>query len=141
MEFQDNGNLIPGIFLMTIEDFEKTFGHNEHRRKLLIGLKIAIKDLSDFGCKTIYIDGSFVSQKELPNDFDCCWDHEDVDLEGLDNKHPLFFNFDNSRKLQKEKYEGEFFLAKMNASPFDKYLDFFQKDRDGEPKGIVQIKI
>ena len=39
---------------------------------------MAIDSLRRAGCRTVYIDGSFATSKEIPNDFDVCWDEEDV---------------------------------------------------------------
>ncbi|WP_339706057.1 hypothetical protein [Algoriphagus aquimarinus] len=139
--FDKNGNLPKGIHLMTLENFELQFGYNDRRRKLIEGLKEGIKNLKDCGCITIYIDGSFVTKKENPGDFDACWDHEGVDLSKLKNRYPVLLDFSNSRRNQKDKYGGEFFLAKREAAPFAIFLDFFQTDRNGFSKGIVQINL
>jgi len=36
------------------------------------------------GCRTAYVDGSFVTAKEDPEDFDGCWESEGVSLKALD---------------------------------------------------------
>lgn len=141
ISFQKNGNLIPGVHIMTIDEFESVFGFNEHRKKLIIGLKKGIEDLRNCGCRAIYIDGSFVSTKENPADFDACWETTDVDLKKLENHCPILIDFSDERKNQKLNYLGEFFPANAFASPFDIYLNFFQLDRDYKPKGIVRINL
>ena len=40
-------------------------------------------------CQTGYLDGSFVSSKLEPGDFDACWDEKGVDLDKLD---PVLLN-------------------------------------------------
>ncbi|MBK7638926.1 MAG: hypothetical protein IPJ22_02410 [Bacteroidetes bacterium] len=139
--FQHNGNLEKGIHIMTISDFERKFGFNDHRKKLIKGLKKGIIELKDCGCKRIYIDGSFVTKKEIPNDFDSCWDDDGVDILKLKSLYPTIIDFDNQRKNQKIKYYGEFFPARIKASPYDIYIDFFQFDKNGDPKGIIQINL
>lgn len=141
VDFQADGNLIVGIHLMEIDSFEDQFCYNERRRILFHGLKKAIGHLKDCGCTTIYIDGSFVTKKEFPGDFDACWELKGVDLARLKNFYPILIDFADGRRNQKNEYLGELFLAELNASPYDLYIDFFQKDRDGNPKGIVQINI
>ena len=42
------------------------------------------------------------------------------------------------REAQKAKFGDEMFIA--NA-PGNRFLDFFQLDRDGGPKGIIQINL
>jgi len=59
-EFDENGNLPPGIYWASWEEILNKFGYTEHRRKLIDGLHKGITALSEVGCKEIYIDGSFV---------------------------------------------------------------------------------
>ena len=66
LSYQENGNLVPGKHEMAVEEFIKVFGYNKHRAKLIEGFKKAIAELKEVGCKTIYIDGSFVSKKNKP---------------------------------------------------------------------------
>ncbi len=87
------------------------------------------------GCRRAYVDGSFVTSKEVPGDFDGCWDHVGVDFDALD---PVLLDFDGHREAQKAKFEGEMFIADAPGNPF---LEFFQLDRDGRPKGIIQINL
>ncbi len=143
LTFQPNGNLANGVHLMTIDEFEAFFGYTEHRRKLISGLKRGMAQLKDCGCKEIYIDGSFVTTKETPNDFDACWNADGVDLKKLQSQYPIIIDFDNDRINQKRMYFGEFFPAQIPASnkPLILYYYFFQRDRDGNPKGMIQINL
>ena len=126
---------------MSIDEFEIEFGFNKIRKTLIEGLKLGIEHLKDCGCKNLYIDGSFVTKKEIPSDFDACWDEDGVDLARLISTYPTIVNFDEGRKYQKLLYGGEFFLMNTKASPYDTFINFFQKDRDGNKKGIVNIKL
>jgi hypothetical protein len=141
MIFQDNGHLLPGIHEMEMQVFEDVFGYNSHRMQLIAGFKLGVSHLKICGCKNIYVDGSFVTKKELPEDFDACWDENGVDLNRLKNDFSTIIDFREHRKYQKLKYKGEFFPMRINASPYDIYLNFFQKDRNGLSKGIIKIKI
>ena len=137
--FQETGNLSPGIHWAEWKELEERFGINLHRRKLLKGLKAVIASLRKAGCRAIYIDGSFVTVKELPNDFDGCWSVEGVDPDLLD---PVLLDFSNGRAAQKAKYGGELFPAELIEGGSGKtWLDFFQQDRNGNPKGIVGIRL
>ena len=84
------------------------------------------------------LDGSFVSQKELPNDYDGVWNTNGVDPCRLD---PILLDFSNGRAAMKSKYLGELFPSTAAAFPSVLYLDFFMKDRNGVPKGVVQIDL
>ena len=114
----------------------KRFGGNGQRRKLLRGLKEALDLLRDAGCRRVYLDGSFVTDKESPNDIDVCWDVDGVDPMSLDS---VFFDFDNLRAAQKAKFGAEFFPAQA-PQRLKTFLDFFQIDKEaGEPKGIIEL--
>jgi hypothetical protein len=72
----------------------------------------------------------------LPEDYDGAWDMLGVDPTLLD---PVLLNFSNSRAAMKAKYGGELFPAMGVAASGILYRDFFLKDRNGVPKGVVQI--
>lgn len=92
------------------------------------------------GCRTVYIDGSFVTTKEKPGDFDGCWDPEGVDFDRLAGS--VLLNFENQRAAQKSRFRGEMFLSNTRADAAGAlFLDFFQKDQDGYPKGIVALDL
>src|SRR5712691_12190048 len=136
--FQADGALPPGLHDATWEEFFRRFGTNEHRRSLLTGLKAALDALRAAGCQTVYIDGSFVTAKEVPNDFDGCWDIDGVDPALLD---PILLTFDYGRAAQKAKYLGEFFPGQLSeGGSGTTFLEFFQIDKEsGNPKGIIAV--
>ena len=82
--------------------------------------------------------GSFVSAKPLPNDYDGTWETVGVDPGQLD---PVLLDFSNRRAAMKSKYLGELFPETFSAQPSVLFRDFFQSDRDGVPKGVVQIDL
>ena len=47
-----------------------------------------------------------MTSKDLPNDYDACWEEPDVDPTALD---PVLLTFDPGRVTQKAKYMGEMF--------------------------------
>jgi len=101
-----------------------------------------MEQLREAGCPTVYIDGSFVTNKLIPGDFDACWEVRGVDMNKLQSIAPALLKFDPKRAAQKAEYGGEFFPA---GSPADSlgtlFLDFFQRDREGNPKGIISIDL
>jgi hypothetical protein len=129
-----------GIHLLTLTEFKEIFAFNPHRRNQFNGLITALKDLKYAGCSTVFIDGSYVTKKPLPGDYDACWDTNNIDMSKLD---PAFRDFSNGRASQKEKYEGEFFPALANADATGtKYLDFFQVEKhSGNKKGIICLDL
>ncbi|MGH9601215.1 MAG: DUF6932 family protein [Terriglobales bacterium] len=138
--FQAGGNLPPGVHKGTWEEIRARFGGNPHRRKLLRGLRKAFKSLKAAGCRTVFLDGSFVTAKDLPPDYDACWDVKGVVPNRLD---PVFLDFSRGRAAQKAKYLGEFFPADLPEGASGKaFLEFFQTDKEtGRRKGIVAIDL
>jgi hypothetical protein len=104
--FDKRGNLPPGIHRATWKEINRRFGGNLHREALLSGLYSALENLQNAGCETVYIDGSFVTTKEKPSDFDGCWDIDNVSLDLLD---PVLMDFTKRQAAQKKKYRGELF--------------------------------
>lgn len=140
--FKSNGVLPSGIHWSTIEEVKEKLCFSERRIQLVLGLEIAIVSLKSAGCETIYLDGSFSTFKEIPSDIDVCWELINVDLNILIVIEPVLFDFTFGRKAQKDKFGCEFFPADFIAESPDKtYFNFFQQDKDGNPKGIIGLKI
>ncbi len=138
--YDENGNLPPGIHPASWQEIEAAFGDSPQRAALLAGLREALLCLRVAGCRTVYLDGSFVTAKEDPTDFDACWEAAGVDASLLD---PILLDVAPPRTAQKQRFGGELFPASLVAEPKSGvyYLEFFQHDRDGKPKGIVQIDL
>ena len=131
--------LPPGIHDATLQEIEQRFATNDKRRALFEGLKRGVESLRRAGCKAIFLDGSFVSDKLNPGDFDACWDPVGVSATKLDL---VLLNFDDGRREQKLKYGGEFFPSSAKADGTRTYVEFFQVDKDtGKAKGIIRIQL
>ena len=83
------------------------------RRMMLSGLRAAMLNLKGAGCQTIYVDGSFVTSKEVPNDYDACWNEAGVDPTTLDRV--LLMTSIPGRDIQKARYLGEFLPRVRNG--------------------------
>ncbi len=138
--FGAGGNLPPGIHPASWDEIVTRYATNTRRRELLDGLLDALRSLKAAGCRVAYLDGSFVTAKELPGDFDACWEVAGVDASRLDRG---LLDFSNRRAAQKARYGGELFPAETAAEPAGTtFLDYFQHDRDtGQPKGIIAIDL
>ena len=134
------GNLPPGIHDATWQELYLAFGSTPHRQRLLEGLLRALSALRRAGCGRAYVDGSFVTSKDVPGDFDGCWELEGVDPDALE---PTLLDWNGKREAQKAKYGGELFIATAAADlAGTRFLDFFQRDKNtGEPKGIVALDL
>ena len=139
-ECDPEGNLPPGIFDATWEELVNRYGTTPWRRRLLDGLLSALRALRAAGCRRAYVNGSFVTEKQRPGDFDACWEVAHVDAARLD---PVLLDFDDGRAAQKQHFHGELFPAEAKADgDGTTFLMFFQRDRrTGQPKGILAIDL
>ncbi len=135
-----SGNLPPGVHEATWDEFVERYGSNPYRRALLAGLKAALVALRSAGCRRVYIGGSLITAKELPADFDGCWEAAEVDPNLLD---PVLLDFHKLRAAQKAKYGGELFPADLEADHRGRrFFEFFQTDRNtSDPKGVVALDL
>jgi hypothetical protein len=136
--FDDAGRLPLGEHMATWEEAVERFGWNPQRRRLLDGLADGLHLLDAASCRRVWLNGSFVTSKDEPGDFDACWDPDGVDLDGLD---PLLLDLSAGRRAQKARFAGEFFPNVIEAGSSLVFSDFFQNDRDTGRKGIVVLDL
>ena len=109
------------------------------RRELLEGLR-ALDSLADGRVvRCAHLDGSFVTAKEEPGDFDACWEASGVDRDRLD---PVLLAFANRRAAQKASFGGESF--RPTGKPIRMARGFSTTSSrnstvTGERKGIVSF--
>jgi hypothetical protein len=132
------GFLPPGVHPAPWMEVAPRFSQNSHRDRLATGLYAALKNLAGAGCRTVLLDGSFVTERPLPQDYDGAWEPHGVDPYRLD---PVLLDFSNGRAAMKAKYGGELFPASAAAKPGVLYRAFFLKDRNGVSKGIVELDL
>lgn len=131
--------LPPGIHDATLDDINLRFATNEKRKRLYEGLLRGCEALKCAGCTVVYLDGSYVTNKTVPRDFDVCWDPKGVDPSKLD---PVLLDFNDRRRNQKLKYGGEFFPSSATANGSHIFVDFFQTDQyTGKEKGVIRIRL
>ncbi|HEY1518836.1 MAG TPA: hypothetical protein VGF91_20575 [Solirubrobacteraceae bacterium] len=138
--FDEGENLPPGIHPATWDEIVERYAIDERREQLVHGLRAAIDSLHTAGCPRAYLDGSFVTDKEVPGDFDACWEAGSVDPGLLD---PVLLEFRDRRAEQKAKFGGELWYAQFVAEPGGTtFLEFFQLDRlTQQRKGVVAIDL
>ncbi len=142
-DFEENGYLPLGVHFCEWEEVVERFGINQKRLRLIQVLRMAMEELKYSGCQTIYINGSFISSKENPGDFDMCWEESGININYLKTIAPTLYNFGLRRTEQKNKYRGEIFPANYPANETGiLYIDFFQFDtRTNIFKGIIAIDL
>jgi len=134
----DTGRLPEGEHTASWDELVDRFAWTPRRRQLLDGLAEAIELLAAAGCTRIWLNGSFVTAKDEPADFDACWDPDGVDLDALD---PVFFDFASGRVNQKARFGGELLPNVVESGSGLAFAEFFQNERDGGRKGIVVVLI
>ena len=137
-EFNVDGNLPAGVHKAEWPEFREKFSYNRCRKKPVRGMLAALKGLKKAGCSTVFIDGGLVANKRKPSDCDGCRVATGVDAGLLD---PAFKDFRFGRIAQKVKFAGEFFPVTDPNRSGQTMLDFFQEDRNGNPKGITETDL
>lgn len=131
------GLLPPGTHRANWEELASRFGGTPKRDRLLQGLLEAATNLRDAGALVLWLDGSFVTSKPDPGDFDGVWDWSGVDLRKVDPILTDANDLRSGRFKQKAKYGGEL-LIELGKS---RLKQFFQQTRDGNVKGIVLLDL
>jgi len=131
--------LEPGVHDATLSDIKDRFATNERRKELYEGLLKGCQALKLAGCSVIYLDGSFITEKSAPNDFDVCWEPRGVDANKLD---AVLLDFNDQRRNQKQQYGGEFFPSSVSADGHQTFVEYFQTDKETDKKkGIIRIQL
>jgi hypothetical protein len=139
-EWKIDGDLPPGVHFAAWPEIEERLAFTPRRRRLLEGFRRACEELRKAGCRLVYLNGSFVTTKGHPGDFDACWDIQDVDDKKLD---PIFWDFSRGRAAQKRRFLGEFFPAQLPEGATGRaFVEFFQVNKmTGAAKGILAIRL
>ena len=100
----------------------------------------ALRNLRAAGCIAAIVDGSFVTDKEEPSDFDLAFDPVRMNGSLVD---PVLLRHDDGRRAMKAKYFGDVFPWGAEACATTRliYHDFFQRDRSGVAKGVVLLDV
>ncbi|WP_425305064.1 DUF6932 family protein [Bradyrhizobium erythrophlei] len=136
----DTGYLPAGVHPMDWGSFVVKFGWNNRRHFLLGGMQRALANLRAAGCAAAIVDGSFVSNKEEPGDYDLAFDPVGVNGSLVD---PVLRRHDDQRKAMNAKYFGDVFPWGAVACTTTRliYREFFQRDRSGVIKGVVLLDV
>jgi hypothetical protein len=110
---------------------------------LLEGLKETLELMASCGVVRVYLDGSFVKDKDRPNDVDGCYDlAEDVTAEDLESLAPIFPPSPSNRAEAKRRFGLDFFpSAATKLGSGQPFLRFFQTDREGHERGVLSVEL
>jgi hypothetical protein len=143
-DFLENGYLPEGIYEVTLQEVIEKFCFSKKRKKLIEGLKNLINTCLQCQVNILYIDGSFVSQKLQPQDYDACYDTDHPDREVVFAK-ALESILESDSEMQKRYFGGEIYYAHLKQcfGDFSTVLERFQicKEDGKTKKGIVKIKL
>lgn len=134
-KFNKNGYLPAGIHKASVGEIKKRFGTNPAPRKELFNNFLAIVRLLQKQrewIKNFFLDGSFVTSKESPGDFDCIL----IIKDSFDFLSPEAKQLINSKKL----YNCHLLIVMENdSSECKKMIAFFGHDREEKPKGLLEV--
>lgn len=132
------GRLPEGEHEVGWDELVERFRWTARRRQLPDGLADALEQLTAAGCLRLWLNGSFVTAKDEPGDFDACWDTDGVDLDVMD---PVLLDLSAGRAAQKQRFGGELFPNVVESESGLVFAEFFQSERDTGRKGIIVLNI
>jgi len=136
LNFNSQGFLHETITL-TYEEFVQHFGTNERRMEQIENSLPYFRVFRSCGCQIVYVDGSFVSKKKLPEDIDICFDISDINEEQIKNIFPKFFDFNERGRIRRDQQCHIFTFTRENTEIFD----LLSADRDDRPKGLIILDL
>lgn len=139
--------LSPGLHDMALSDldnhFVSSFGQSQTRGALVNNLKRYIEALRQFGISfELWIDGSFATDKENPNDVDIVVFGSKTDIDNLPTtmKDALSAVFDRVNIRQTLGCDVLFTIAE-DQTMRSYWRGWYGYDRNEQPKGIARIRI
>lgn len=138
--FTETGVLPDGVHLASWNELAQCFGGSARRQVLLGGLQQAAANLRAAGVRVLWLGGSFVTDKEDPDDWDGVWDPSGCDMTKID---PVLLDpadLAAGRYRQKAKYSGELLIGVEGATGMA-FQMYFRQDKNGDPKGIVRLDL
>ena len=133
-EFSESGYLPPGLHRADLVEVQQRFGSNETRKALLRHLDNFVELARSVGAQKLILDGSFVTAKEnladidvilvLPDTFDTTSREARILLES------------------RIRFNSHFFPVREGDDEFfQDWVVFFGHDRNGAPKGLVEVSL
>ncbi len=135
--FDSCGNLPAGIHDATMGEIETRFAINEKRKELFNALKAVISILDECNCPEVYLDGSFITKKAEPGDYDLCYEPEGIIATDR------FRQFLKDHRSNREKYLGDIFVHLPEPPYHINLIKYWQTDtrQDDQIKGILRIDL
>ena len=144
-EFDDEGDLPPGIHTATLADLEQRCGQftlSDRRVRLFARLR-QIVDLAKASgiIERIIVGGSFVTAKAEPNDVDLVIVvSPDVEFETLTPTQYVVTDRDALRRVVKSG-DCDVIVVRARTERLQTVIEFFQANRNNKAVGIVELRL
>lgn len=133
--FNESGYLPPGVYLATMEEIRQRLAYNTTRETLFHQLSLVIAILREANCPEVYLNGSFISSKDEPGDYDMCWEPT-----GVNPTEQLRQLLQNPQEVKK-RFLGDI-RPRISHPPYHiDLVNYWQTDAGGDPKGIIAINL
>jgi hypothetical protein len=138
-ELTREGLLPPGVHEATLGEVRRRFGtDNPIRVRLMKGLESVAAIAGRVGARVLYLDGSFVTDKKDPRD----WDAVVVAPIGTNCASREVLRLVDRPRLKKEFGGDVFLIMEDDAELLNHYVGgVFVKDRLGRAKGLVRLHL
>ena len=136
--FRPDGYLPEGLYPATLAEITFRFGTSSRRRRFLtLRLRRWVELARATGVSRMFVDGSFVTSKQDPNDIDA------VVLLSDDFRNQILNESDHALELEDmllTRQPEELFAAE-DARDWEEWLEFFSRTRelDERRKGLVEL--
>jgi hypothetical protein len=102
-----------------------------------------IEDFKKFGVAAeVWVDGSFVTTKQAPNDIDIVFIINPEEVERLSKGAKARFRRFSDRAYIEDLYDCHLFILRNDQDDLKEYFEeWFGHLRTGEPKGMVRLYI
>ena len=142
----DSGLLPPGMHGCTLDEAQLFLGWNSHRRALWQGLIGALQELKALGFSfPIVIDGSYVTDKEIPGDVELTLDLKKASDPQKENDIMIFYIRQHVRI--KRDYRVDFYPSLPGNSDFTLFFQYVgdttaaaKQMRSTDKKGVLRIE-
>ena len=140
-EFNAYGELPEGTHDATLDEIEARYAITAHRETLFECFSDWVDHMRSAGCHTFHLDGSYITNKDHPDDYDALWDTRGVDTSLI---HPCLLAYPKDRDAIKDRFGGDIFPDHaIPEGSISFYLDRFQREtREDVPrrKGIIRVR-
>jgi hypothetical protein len=131
-DFDEHGNLPPGIHRCTVDEVSERFGHGSPEREVETAELIEfVRWARQTGVQRLIVDGSYATEKIAPNDVDLAvllragYSPQARPVRGLTDQWPFLHIMIAADEVDLKQWA---------------HVDF-GTDRNGDPRGILEIEL